>query len=467
MGCDFNRHHPWWESEDNTYLTSAEHMVSPILDLTARYDLQMALPPNVPTLQAFSTSNWTRPNNVWCSRQTLDHFTRCTTNPGSRPPNTDHLPVRMTLDMSLPVSAAKTTRNFRSTDWKEFRKHFEATLATAPEPARIRTLEEFRDALDILNGALRMTIETEIPENKPTPYTKRWWTPELTAARRRKHRLANLAHKWRGLPDHHSHADHKSATKEYVQLIETTKQSHWEAWLMAAADRDLWTANKYATDPPTDGGKSRMPTLKRASADGSTQQATSNKDKTNALAKSLFPPPPPNPTIPHTCYPKPTDEYFHFFTRMQIRQVASKLGAHKAPGPDGIPNVVLKQCIEGMIDHLYFIFRAIFELGVYPDEWRELITVVLRKPGKPSYEDPKAYQPIALLNTLGKLFSTIAADELSYLCKTRDCQGHSAPCAPRPELDTTQAGVETQLGYPCRTSTVHRMRKGNCRSNYR
>ena len=34
-------------------------------------------------------------------------------------------------------------------------------------------------------------------------------------------------------------------------------------------------------------------------------------------------------------------------------------------------------------------------------------------------------------------------------------------------LDTTQAGVETRLGYPCRTSTVHRMRKGNCRSNYK
>ena len=50
-----------------------------------------------------------------------------------------------------------------------------------------------------------------------------------------------------------------------------------------------------------------------------------------------------------------------------------------------------------------------------------------------------------------------------YYC----CQGHSTPCAPRPQLDSTQAGVETRLGYPCQTSTVHRMRKGNCRSNYR
>ena len=60
-----------------------------------------------------------------------------------------------------------------------------------------------------------------------------------------------------------------------------------------------------------------------------------------------------------------------------------------------------------------------FKLNVYPDEWRESITVVLRKPGKPSYADPKAYRPIALLNTLGKLFLSIIADNLSHFCKTR------------------------------------------------
>ena len=34
IGGDFNHHHPWWESEDNQHLTSAVHMVEPLLDLT-------------------------------------------------------------------------------------------------------------------------------------------------------------------------------------------------------------------------------------------------------------------------------------------------------------------------------------------------------------------------------------------------------------------------------------------------
>ena len=72
-----------------------------------------------------------------------------------------------------------------------------------------------------------------------------------------------------------------------------------------------------------------------------------------------------------------------------------------------------------IVTHLYFIFRAIFELETYPPKWKESITVVLQKPGKPSYQEPKAYWPIALLNTLGKLFSLLIADDLSHFCETR------------------------------------------------
>ena len=146
---------------------------------------------------------------------------------------------------------------------------------------------------------------------------------------------------------------------------------------------------------------------------------SSNTEKTDALAGAFFPPPPLHPTLPHSCYPEPAD-IFNYFTRAQIRKAAKKLPAFKAPGPDGIPNAVLKQCMDILIDRLYYIFRAIFELDVYPDEWKESITVVLRKPGKPSYKDPKAYRPIALLNTLGKLFSAILADDLSHFCETRE-----------------------------------------------
>ena len=74
IGGDFNHHYPWWESKENKHLTSAEHAVGPLLELTARFDLRMALPPFIPTLQAFSTGNWTQPDNVWRTSHTTNHF---------------------------------------------------------------------------------------------------------------------------------------------------------------------------------------------------------------------------------------------------------------------------------------------------------------------------------------------------------------------------------------------------------
>jgi len=46
--------------------------------------------------------------------------------------------------------------------------------------------------------------------------------------------------------------------------------------------------------------------------------------------------------------------------------------------------------------------------------------LVLRKPGKPAYDVTKAYRPIGLFDTIGKLLSTLIADDLSFLAETHN-----------------------------------------------
>lgn len=418
LGGDFNRHHPWWEDDRNDHLTSSETLLQPLMDLISSFSLRMSLPPKLPTLQALSTGNWTRPDNVWCTNHSSDLFIRCLTDPGLRGPNTDHLPILFTLDIPIPRISKTRTRNFRATDWAEFNSHLSSLLARSPKPSRIRSQPEFRSAISTLNSAISATIEAHVPLISPIPFAKRWWTPQLSALRKKKNRLANLSYRWRGLPDHHAHDDHRATAKEYAKLIESTRKDHWENWLNNASEKDLWTANKYATNPPTDGGRTRIPDLIFTDPDGSTRHTTSNDEKSISLAESFFPPPPATPSIPHTAYPEPSN-FFRYFKKDHIRNTARNLDSYKAPGPDGVPNIVLKESIDTIIDHLFHIFRAIFQLNVYPSEWRESITVVLRKPGKPAYDVPKAYRPIALLNTMGKLFSALMADELSYFCESR------------------------------------------------
>jgi len=96
-------------------------------------------------------------------------------------------------------------------------------------------------------------------------------------------------------------------------------------------------------------------------------------------------------------------------SKAQLRQQIERLSPYKASGPDGIPNVVLQKSVNLIEDYLLQIYQAVIWTGAYVDAWREFTTIVLRKQGKPSYKDPKAYRPIALLSTLSKVFTAIIA----------------------------------------------------------
>ena len=210
----------------------------------------MALPPNIPTLRAHSTGNWTRPDNVWCTSHTSDLIVKCDTDPGLQGPNTDHLPILTTLNIPLTRNVPRPSRNFRATEWTDFVDHLTTDLNNSPPPKLLTSPTELQTALDSLNASIKSTIEAIVPMSTPFPFTKRWWTPALTALRKKKNRSAKASHRWRGLPDHDAHSLHRTVTKEYAKLIESSKKEHWEEWLLNVPERDLWTANKYITDPP-------------------------------------------------------------------------------------------------------------------------------------------------------------------------------------------------------------------------
>jgi Reverse transcriptase (RNA-dependent DNA polymerase) len=99
----------------------------------------------------------------------------------------------------------------------------------------------------------------------------------------------------------------------------------------------------------------------------------------------------------------------------QIRCHVNSLSLYKVSDLDGIPNVVLQKALEHIKDFLLSIFRAIIKLGIYVDDWREFTTIVLRKPGKPNYEIPKAHRPIALLCIMAKVLTVIVAEDILYM----------------------------------------------------
>ena len=145
-------------------------------------------------------------------------------------------------------------------------------------------------------------------------------------------------------------------------------------------------------------------------------QISSNEDKAKIFANTFFPSPPQIGNQFDYDYQEPLLDPLQI-TTSQVQQHLAKLSPYKAHGPDGIPNIVLQRCTDILLGRLTTIYRAIFDLNMYYDPWREFTgtTVVLRKPGKPSYEVLKAYRPIALISMMAKVLTLIVTENLSQL----------------------------------------------------
>ena len=109
----------------------------------------------------------------------------------------------------------------------------------------------------------------------------------------------------------------------------------------------------------------------------------------------------------------------------------------KAPGPDAILNRLLKYC-KALELPLATLFTACLQTHYHPRAFKVSHTIVLRKPQKPSYNTPKAYRPIALLNTIGKVLEKIMANRLSALAERENLLPESQMGA-RPHRSTLSA----------------------------
>jgi len=74
---DFNRHHPTWEGNANSHLTSPDRLLNLLLELIVNMRLEMVLPKGIPTLEARHEGRWTRPDNVWRNANTVSTILAC------------------------------------------------------------------------------------------------------------------------------------------------------------------------------------------------------------------------------------------------------------------------------------------------------------------------------------------------------------------------------------------------------
>ena len=88
---------------------------------------------------------------------------------------------------------------------------------------------------------------------------------------------------------HPAHEEYRSFRNRYTEEIKNAKSTHWADWLTNMSDSDIWKASHLVTGPPSDVGRSWVPTLKAQLLGSETSHTiVEDNDSKGHLFSALF-----------------------------------------------------------------------------------------------------------------------------------------------------------------------------------
>jgi ribonuclease HI len=133
---------------------------------------------------------------------------------------------------------------------------------------------------------------------------------------------------------------------------------------------------------------------------------------------------------------------FTNITVQEVRDAINGAASSSTPGPDHVSWKCLKRCVtnNAVAQGLARLYTACVRQAYWPDQLKVSITVVIPKPGKPTYSILKAYRPIVLLSCIGKAGEKCLAERIQFECAKFSLL-HPSQCGGVRAHSTEDAGV--------------------------
>lgn len=235
-----------------------------------------------------------------------------------------------------------------------------------------------------------------------------WWNQEIAKLRntcKQQRRKAQRARK-KDKPDKEDKEDrYKNTRKALREAINLSKRQCWKQ-LCKDVDRDPW------------GIPYRLVMRKLRSNKG--QNVPRDKKTVLKIVEALFP-----KGEPRKSYPAQDEISVPLFQLGELTAAAKRLENGKAPGPDCIPNEVLKLVVKENPALILNLFNACLRNGSFPRQWKRQKLVLIPKGKDRDPADPSAYRPLGMLDTTGKLYERMILNRIQPMLDNPQCEGLS------------------------------------------
>jgi len=104
------------------------------------------------------------------------------------------------------------------------------------------------------------------------------------------------------------------------------------------------------------------------------------------------------------------------FSKQEFTSSIAKYNNLSTLGPDKLSWRHLKYIVKdkSYLKRIINIADTFFELDYWLSHFKVSTFIIIPKPNKESYDSPKSFKPIILLNTIGKLIKKVIGDRLQF-----------------------------------------------------
>ena len=106
--------------------------------------------------------------------------------------------------------------------------------------------------------------------------------------------------------------------------------------------------------------------------------------------------------------------FFEKVTYTKVQKALSSSSSNTATGTSQINYTMLKQAQLHVENKIIMLIYQCLANEYHSLQWQRAIVIVLKKPNKPDYTQPRTYYLIILLECMGKLLEKVVACRLTY-----------------------------------------------------